>query len=164
MFIAIRTDVCTLYKSWIRLILEYGNILYSGAANTHLCRLNNLRSHIERTFSVTFQPLLQRRHATIMGLVCRLLAGEGRGNLSTYYPQLCGTPILRRSHGLHTYDPAEHLRFVNLCNFKTLDRFKCCWLVTATDIWNGLPADMILWGEVSGWCAVLKDIQCYISD
>jgi len=53
---------------------------------------------------------------------------------------------------------------VNLCNFKTLDRFKRSWLATATDIWNGLPADMILRGEVSGWRTVLKDIQRYISN
>ena len=37
-------DMCTVYKSWIRLTLEYGNILYSGAATTHLCRLNALQS------------------------------------------------------------------------------------------------------------------------
>ena len=35
-------DMCTLYKSWIPPILEYGNILYSGATNTHLHRLDNL--------------------------------------------------------------------------------------------------------------------------
>ena len=67
-----------------------------------------------------------------MGLVCRLLAGEGRGNLQTYCPQLRDTRICRRSHRLHSWDPADHLRFVNPCNFKTLDRFKCSWLVTAT--------------------------------
>ena len=80
--------MCTLYKSWIRPILEYGNILYSKAANTHSCRLDNLQSRIERTCSVTFQPLLQRQHAAIMSLVCCLLAGEGRGNLSTSYVEL----------------------------------------------------------------------------
>ena len=32
------------------------------------------------------------------------------------------------------------------------------------DIWIGLPADMILRGEVSGWRTVLKDIQRYISN
>jgi len=67
-------DVCNLYKSCI---LEYGNIIYLGAVNTHLCRLDNLQCRIERTCSVTFQPLFQRQHAVIMGLVCRLLAGEG---------------------------------------------------------------------------------------
>ena len=157
-------DAYTLYKSWIHPILEYGNILYLGAANAHLCRLDNLQSCIERTCSVTFQPLLQRRHAAIMGLACRLLAGEGQGNLSTYCPQLCGTPLLRTSCRLHSCDPAEHLLFVNCCNFKTLDKFKCSLLATATDIWNSLPADMILRGEVSDWHTVLKDIQHYISD
>ena len=42
----------------------------------------------------------------------------------------------------------------------TLDRFKRSWLVSAADIWNGLPADMIL-QEVSGCCTVLNDIQCF---
>jgi len=39
------------YKSWIRLILEYGSILYSGAVTTHLHHLDNLQSRIEQTCS-----------------------------------------------------------------------------------------------------------------
>ena len=39
-------DVSIIYKSWNRPILEYGNMLYSGAAATHLHRLNNLQSQI----------------------------------------------------------------------------------------------------------------------
>ena len=56
------------------------------------------------------------------------------------------------SHCLYSWDPAEHLRFVDPCNFSTLDKFKHKWLATAADIWNGLPADVILQGEASGWC------------
>ena len=118
-------------------------MLYLGAVNSDLCRLDNLQSCIEWTCSITFQPLFQCRRAAIMGLVCCLLAGEGRQNLPTY---LCGTSIHRRSHRLYPWDLAELLRFVNPCNFKTLDRFKWSWLATDTDIWNGLPADMI-YGE-----------------
>ena len=103
-------------------------------------------------------------HAAIMGLVCRLLAGKGWANLPIYCPQLCGNPTHRRFHWLHSWDPAEHLRLVNPCNFKTLDRFKCSWLATATDIWNGLPADMILQGKVSGWHTILKDRVLFLSD
>ena len=55
--------------------------------------------------------------------------------------------------------PAEHLRFVNPCNFRTLDQFKRSWLATAADIWNGLPADLILQGEACGWRTILKDVQ-----
>ena len=87
-----------------------------------------------------------------MGLVCCVLAGEGRGNLHTYYPQFCGNQTLCRSPYLYSWDPAEHLRFINPCNFRTLDRFKrwCLTTYTAADIWNGLPADIILQGEDSG--------------
>ena len=29
-------------------------------------------------------------------------------------------------------------------------------MATAVDIWNGLPAGLMLQGEASGWCTVLK--------
>ena len=151
--------MCTIYKSWIRPTLEHGSILYSGAASTHLRRLDDLQSRIERSCSYVFQPLSHHRNAAIMGLICRLLAGEDRGNIQTYCPQFCGNQTLRWSR-LYFWDPAEHLRFVNPCNFRTLDRFKRNWLATAADIWNGLPADLILQGEACGWRTILKDVQC----
>ena len=40
-----------------------------------------------------------------------------------------------------------------------MDRFKLSWLATATDIWNGLSANVIIQGEDSGWCTILKDVQ-----
>ena len=86
----------------------------------------------------------------------------GHGNLQTYCPKFCGNQTHRRSHRLYSWDPAEHLHSVNPCNFRTLDRFKHSWLATAADIWNGLPADMIVQGEASGWRTILKDVQCCI--
>ena len=55
-----------------------------------------------------------------------------------------GNQTHHMSHRLYSWDPAEHLRFVNPCNFSTLDRFKYNWLATAADIWNELPGDVIL--------------------
>ena len=81
-----KQDMCTIYKSWIRPTLEYGSILYSGAANIHLSHFVDLQSRIERSCSFVFQSLSYRRNAAIMGLVCHLLAGEGCGNLQTYCP------------------------------------------------------------------------------
>ena len=95
-----------------------------------------------------------------MGLVCRLLAGEGRGNLQTYYSQFYDINQLpRRSHRLHSWDPAEHLRFVNPA---ILDRFSRSWLTSAVTIWNDLPADAILQEEILGWRAILRDLQRYV--
>ena len=157
-----KEDMCTIYISWIRPTLEYGSNLYSGAASTHLCCLDDLQSRIERSCSFVFQPLSHCQNAAIMGLVCRLLAGVGCGNLQTYCPQFYGNQVLRWSYRLYPWDPSEHLRFVNPCNFRTLDRFKRSWLATAADIWNGLPADLILQGEACGWRTILKDVQRYI--
>jgi len=105
-----------------------------------------------------FPSLHDRRNAAIMGLVCRLLAGEGRGNLSTFCPNFV-TRITRRSRRLHDYDPASHLRFQNPCDFKSLDRFIRGWQVTAVVCWNKLPADILLCGERNGWRTILKDVQ-----
>ena len=41
-------DISLLYKSWIRPMLEYGCVLYSGAAVSHINRLNSFQSLIER--------------------------------------------------------------------------------------------------------------------
>ena len=39
-----KQEMCTTYISWIHPTLEYGSILYLGAVNTDLCRLDNLQS------------------------------------------------------------------------------------------------------------------------
>ena len=88
-------DLCLMYKSWIRPTLEYGNILYFGAALSHLQRLDSLQTRIEHTYCSTFQSLLHRCNAAIFGLVCRLLAGEGRGNLQNFCPLFHGTDDIR---------------------------------------------------------------------
>ena len=77
--------------------------------------------------------------------------GRGCGNLQTYCLQFCGNQTLCWSHRLYSWDPAEHLHFVNLCNFGTMDIFKCTCLATAAGVWNELLADLILNGEASGW-------------
>ena len=71
----------------------------------------DLQSRIEQTCSFVFQPLSHHRNTTIVGLVCRLLAGEGRGNLQTYCPQFCYNQIYQKSYRLHSLDPAEHFAF-----------------------------------------------------
>ena len=85
--------------------------------------------------------------------------GQGCGNLQTYCLQFCGNQTLCCSHHLYSWDPAEHLHFVDLCNFRTMDIFKCTCLATAAGIWNELLVDLILNGEASGWWTILKDVQ-----
>ena len=105
-----------------------------------------------------FPSLCNRRNAAIMGLVCRLLAGEGRGNLSTFCPYFVSN-ITRKSQRLHDYDSASHLRLQNPYDLKSLNCFIRGWQVTAVMCWNKLPANILLCGERDGWRTILKDVQ-----
>ena len=137
--------------------------MYSGVALGHLQRLNNLQTQIERTCCLTFPPLLHRRNAAIIGLVCRLLAGEGRGNLHYFCPLFRGTDdTCHRSSHLHAWDPADHLRFIDPCNFRTLNRFRRSWEVSAVYLWNSLPADILLSGDNYCWRTTLKQAQHHV--
>ena len=102
--------IATVYKSWIRPSLEYGAILYSGAAQSHLARLDSFQACVENMCRVSFPPSIVRRNVSILGLTCRLLAGEGRGNLLTFCPKFKSSSS-RTSNRLHSYDPASHHRF-----------------------------------------------------
>ena len=107
----------------------------------------------------TLFSLLRDRHC---GVGLSSFSWGGLWELLTCCPQFCGNQTHRRSHCLHSWDPAGHLCFINPCNFKTLDRFKHSWLATAPAIWNKLPTDIILWGEAYGWHTLLQEAQCCI--
>ena len=48
--------IATAYKSWIRPSLEYGTILYSGAAQSHLARLDSFQACVENMCGSHFHP------------------------------------------------------------------------------------------------------------
>ena len=101
-----------------------------------------------------FQSLTDRRNVSILGFTCRLLAGEGRGNLQSFCPEF--KISLRSSQRLHGFDPASYLRFQNPCNFHTLDWFRRSWQAAIIDLWD---SDILLQGHTNGWRSVLQDIQ-----
>ena len=116
----------TLYKSWIHPVLEYDSILYSGTALTHLKHLDCFQTHVENMCGITFPSLTKHHNASIFGLTCRLLAGEGRGNLQSFCPEFRSS-LLRTFYRLHSFDPARHLCLHNPFDFGTLDRFHHSW-------------------------------------
>ena len=154
--------IATAYKSWIRPSLEYGIMLYSGVAQSHLARLDSFQARVENMCGVSFPSLIVRRRASILGLTCRLLAGEGRGNLLTFCPKFKSSSS-RTSNRLHSCDPASHLRFQNPCNFRTLDRFRRSWQAMIVILWDSISAHLLLLGHNKGWRLVLKDLQRFIS-
>ena len=134
-------------------MLEYGCILYSGAALSHLNHLDSFQSRIEHMCEFLFPSLTDRRNASILGFTCGLLDGEGRGNLQSFCPTFKKSPT-RLSNRLHSFDPASHLRFMNICNFRTLDHFRRSWRAAVVPLWDLVPADLLLQGDCVGWRTV----------
>ena len=60
------------------------------------------------------------------------------------------------------YQIADHLHFIDPCNFRSLDRFRRSWQVSAVYFWNSLPADILLSGDNYGWRTTFKQAQHHV--
>jgi len=105
----------------------------------------------------TFQTLTDYRNPSIQSLTCHLLAEECCGSMQFFCPTF--KTLIRSSQRLHDFDPASHLRFQNPCNFCILDRFHCSWQAVVTDLWDSIPPNILLQGDINGWQSVLQDIR-----
>ena len=139
-----------MYKSFVCSCLEYGHLLYFGAARGYLKRLDALQCRAASICHSTFPSLESRRHAAAIGLLCRLLDGEGRGDLQSFIPHFV-TSVPRRSSRLNNLsDPARALRLQNPITFRTLDCYRRSWHGAISSIWNTLPANLLFQGHDMG--------------
>ena len=74
-------SLSVMYKSFVHSHLKCGHLLYFGAARRFLNRLDALQCWGASVCHSNFPSLECRRHAAAIGLLCRLLDGEGRGYL-----------------------------------------------------------------------------------
>ena len=89
-----------MYKAFVRSVMEFGNLEYMSAADTHLARLDTVQRSAQRICGSIFESLEVRREAAVFGLVCKLLDGDGRGGLNEFVPQLLVQPEHRSSSRL----------------------------------------------------------------
>ena len=69
------------YKSFIRPIMEYGNVAIMGASATQLSRLDAVQNAATSLCRTSFVSLQCRRHAAAVGLLLKLLDCHCRGLL-----------------------------------------------------------------------------------
>ena len=71
------------YKAFVRSKIEYGNLIYWGAAEGYLEKPDRVQSSavsmLEDSSAFFIPSLESRRQATAVGLTCKLLGGQGRG-------------------------------------------------------------------------------------
>ena len=80
--------ILRVHKLWPVRTTHHTNPYLSGRDfHKYLNRLDQFQTRVEKMCDFPFQSLTDRRNASILGFTCRLLAGEGRGNLQSFCPE-----------------------------------------------------------------------------
>ena len=118
---------------------------YFGAAKSHLDHLDALQHQAAGIFHCTIPSIESCRHAAAIGLTGRLLdEGHGDHDLKFFTPEFV-TIATRISS-----DPSRALRLNNPVTFKCLNSFRRSYHGSISNIWNTLPAHLLLEGNAIG--------------
>jgi hypothetical protein len=124
----------TMYKAFVRSSLEYGNLEYMMAATTHLQKLDRIQRAAEKLGNFKVESLESRRDASLIGLLFKLLDGDGRGKLNDFKPTIIDVAPARK--GRHT---TTGLQLEDKTNTKSLIGYERCIVGRATRVWRKLP-------------------------
>ena len=137
-------NLCTAYKAFVRPQIEYSHLLYWGATESHLARLDRIQLQAQRLFSEIPLPTLEScRVAAAVGLTCRLLSGSVSSPLLFLTPVLMSSigSLLRRSACLTVLSHPHW--FFDQCTYRSLEVFKRSYRGRISNIWNSLQSDLL---------------------
>ena len=135
------------YKSFVRPICEYSNVVFMGASATHLHKLDLIQRMAERLCGVTFSSLASRRYASSIGLLCKLLDLQCRGPLQDFCPTL--TSVTHAYSFRHVVD--DSLMLQQMTKYNSLDLFINGFLGIIPSLWTTIPLTLRERGTTEGW-------------
>ena len=138
-----------MYTAFVRSGMEYGSVLYMGAAESHLLKLDKIQWSAQALGGFVIDDLQSRRDAACLKLACKLLAGHGRGSLRDYAPSLVEVHARSRHQvgGLQITMPISPSKY-------PLECFRRSFLYRMPEIWAAVPQPLVLKCESgsSSWC------------
>jgi hypothetical protein len=139
-----------MYESFVRSILEYGNVLYMGAAESHLAKLDQIQSSVEKLGGFKCVPLSVRREIAAVKLALKLLDQDCRRDLNRFAPILIDGQSF--NHGHDTMHKLQGIQLQPVSFHKyPLNIFLRSYLGSIHVIWSKLPQELIERGEQYGW-------------
>jgi len=165
------------YKTFVRSKIEYGSLVYWGAADGHLRDLDAIQRSALKLLQKPEQvdpplPSLESwRQAAAVGLVCKLLDGKGRGLLNELKPVFVDPtqppPHIRASARIaaRTGGPPRHphqLQQAPICHragFRSLETYKRSLRVRLPEIWNNLNHDVLQQQHIEEFMPIRKQLQ-----
>ena len=144
----------TMYKAFVRSSMEYGSLEYMVGAPTHLQKLDRIQAAAEKLGGFKLESLESRRDASLIGLLFKLLDGEGRGKLNEFKPMIENLNPTRK--GRHT---ATGLQLKDQTNTKSLLGFERSIAGRAHKVWKKLPQELIMSKGEDQWQSLTKECQ-----
>ena len=83
-----QSGLVTAYKSFVRPMCEYDNVIFMSASAVHLHKLDAVQKAAEKLCQTAFQSLSSRHKASAIGLLCKLLDSHCRQPLQIFSPTL----------------------------------------------------------------------------
>ena len=143
------SNIQLMYTMFVRSILEYGSVVYMGAAQSHLDKLDRVQDSAQRLGGFVAEPLQSRREAAALSLAFDLLDDKGYGELSTYKPTVYEPLALTKKRTRHAVEAGIQLK----SNAKTssLDQYRRGYLGSIDKIWAKVPQSLLREGQCKTW-------------
>ena len=165
------------YKAFVRSKVEYGNLIYWGAAEGYLEKLDRVQnsavSMLEDSSAFFIHLLESRRQAAAVGLTCKRLEGQGQGVLSEVHPVFAPLMICKSTRSSdrlaaqraagpqhpHQLKAAAIRHTGNTCSLVTNRRSNRARL---PEIWNSLDHETLQQQCIEGFIPLRKKLQRHI--
>ena len=144
----------TMYKAFVRSSMEYGNLEYTAGAPTYLQKLDRIQTAAETLGSFKLESLESRRDASLIGLLFKLLDGDGREQLDRYKPTIEKLNPARQ--GRHT---VTGLQIKDRPDTNSLLGFERSIAGRAHTMWGKLPQEILLSKGEDKWQSITKEYQ-----
>ena len=146
-----QSNMQTMYECFIRSILEHESVLYMGAAESHLNKLDAIQHAAERVGGFHSQPLRARREAAAICLALKLLDQQCKSGLNRFAPKLTDWESDNYNHSMALRQMEGFQLHPVVLSKYTLDIFKRSFLGSIHIIWDKLPQSLLKIEHESGW-------------
>ena len=146
-----------MYKAFVRSTIEYGNLVYLSAADTHKQKLDRIQARAAKIGNFSLETLDSRRCAALIGFTFKLLDGGGRGLLDDFVPTITESEqSITRQPKVCEIVPALDFRDTS----KQYDRSIGGQIPV---VWNMIPQELTLGKETDEWQKKTKNCQRFLT-
>ena len=147
-----RDNLQLMYTMFIRSIMEYGNLVYMGAAKSHLEKLDRIQDSAMKLGGFTVESLQSRREAAAIDFALNLLNGGGYGELKSYKPVTIEPLRLTKKRTRYAIEAGTQLK--SNTKASSLESYKQSYLGSIHEIWAKLPQSLVSEGKEKSWQSI----------